>query len=165
MVRDPWQVVMSTDHPNGGSFLAYPQIIRLLMDSGYRAAKLQEVSRQVLKRTRLADLKREYSLLEVATIVSAGPAKILGLKNKGRLSVGADADITVYTPNQNYEEMFAWPTYVIKAGELIVEDGEFRQQVNGKTRSTVAEYNSGDDGKIERWFDDNYSISSRSFGV
>ena len=27
---------MSTDHPNGGSFLAYPQIIRLLMDRTYR---------------------------------------------------------------------------------------------------------------------------------
>jgi formylmethanofuran dehydrogenase subunit A len=26
---DPWRVVMSTDHPNGGSFLAYPQIIQL----------------------------------------------------------------------------------------------------------------------------------------
>ena len=32
MVEDPCRVVMSTDHPNGGSFLAYPQIIRLLMD-------------------------------------------------------------------------------------------------------------------------------------
>ena len=36
MVDDPWQVVMSTDHPNGGSFMAYPQIIRLLMDRQYR---------------------------------------------------------------------------------------------------------------------------------
>ena len=24
-VDDPWQVAMSTDHPNGGSFLAYPE--------------------------------------------------------------------------------------------------------------------------------------------
>ena len=36
LVEDPWRVVMSTDHPNGGSFLAYPQIIRLLMDRTYR---------------------------------------------------------------------------------------------------------------------------------
>ena len=36
MVKDPWRVIMSTDHPNGGSFLAYPQIIRLLMDRTYR---------------------------------------------------------------------------------------------------------------------------------
>ena len=36
-VDDPWQVALSTDHPNGGSFLAYPQIIALLMDRGLRA--------------------------------------------------------------------------------------------------------------------------------
>ena len=62
MVRDPWQVVMSTDHPNGGSFLAYPQIIRLLMDSGYRKEALQQVNPQARKRTQLADLDREYTL-------------------------------------------------------------------------------------------------------
>ena len=135
------------------------------MDSGFRKEKLQELNPRVLQRTRLADLNREYSLLEIATIVSAGPSKILGLKNKGCLSVGADADITVYTPNQNYEEMFAWPTYVIKAGELIVEDGEFRQQVVGETRSAAVDFTSDDDGKIEKWIDDNYSISSRNFGA
>ena len=42
LVEDPWRVVMSTDHPNGGSFLAYPQIIRLLMDRTYRAGHAQE---------------------------------------------------------------------------------------------------------------------------
>ena len=40
MVDDPWQVVMSTDHPNGGSFLAYTHIIRLLMDRSFREATL-----------------------------------------------------------------------------------------------------------------------------
>ncbi len=29
-VEDPWKVALSTDHPNGGSFLSYPQIIALL---------------------------------------------------------------------------------------------------------------------------------------
>ncbi len=32
LVKDPWRIAMSTDHPNGGSFLAYPQIVQLLMD-------------------------------------------------------------------------------------------------------------------------------------
>jgi formylmethanofuran dehydrogenase subunit A len=43
LVQDPWRVAMSTDHPNGGSFLAYPQIIRLLMDRTYRKDVLQSV--------------------------------------------------------------------------------------------------------------------------
>ena len=44
-VEDPWRVVMSTDHPNGGSFLAYPQIIRLLMDGRYRQDMPQDAFR------------------------------------------------------------------------------------------------------------------------
>ena len=47
MVDDPWRVVMSTDHPNGGSFLAYPQIIRLLMDRTYRQDLLKTAPRKV----------------------------------------------------------------------------------------------------------------------
>jgi formylmethanofuran dehydrogenase subunit A len=28
LARDPWRVVLSTDHPNGGTFLSYPELIR-----------------------------------------------------------------------------------------------------------------------------------------
>lgn len=165
MVRDPWQVVMSTDHPNGGNFLAYPQIIRLLMDNSYRKELLQQVNLKARKRTQLADLTREYTLQEIATITSAGPARILGLANKGRLTAPCDADISVYTPDQNYETMFAWPYMVIKAGEVIVENGEFRKQTVGGTHRAVTDPASRDNEEIERWFDDHYSFSSRNFGI
>jgi formylmethanofuran dehydrogenase subunit A len=163
-VNDPWQVVMSSDHPNGGSFLAYPRIIRLLMDREFRRELLKQVHPKVLKRSPLADLTREYTLGEIATITSAGPARILGLQNKGNLAIGNDADITVYTPDDNYEAMFAWPTMVIKAGEVIVENGEFRRTVNGQRQSVSPDYDREHDGRIETWFDDHYSISSRHFG-
>src|SRR5205807_9365809 len=29
LAKDPWRVVLSTDHPNGGTFLSYPDLIRL----------------------------------------------------------------------------------------------------------------------------------------
>ena len=61
-MTDPWRVVMSTDHPNGGSFLAYPQIIRLLMDRTYRRDVLNTVPAAVRERSVLKDLDREYSL-------------------------------------------------------------------------------------------------------
>ena len=41
---------MTTDHPNGGSFLAYPQIIRLLMDRTYRRDVLKTVPAAVRDR-------------------------------------------------------------------------------------------------------------------
>ena len=44
LVQDPWRVAMSTDHPNGGSFLAYPQIVRLLMDRTWRRDMLKTVN-------------------------------------------------------------------------------------------------------------------------
>ncbi|GMQ80074.1 MAG: formylmethanofuran dehydrogenase subunit A [Planctomycetia bacterium] len=107
LVEDPWRVVMSTDHPNGGSFLAYPQIVRLLMDRTYRQDVLKTCHAEVRNRSSLADLDREYSLYEIAIITRAGPAKILGLADKGHLGPGADADITLYTPDGNRETMFA----------------------------------------------------------
>ena len=152
-VTNPWQVVMSSDHPNGGSFLAYPMIIRLLMDSAYRREQLKLVHPNVLKHSNLPDLDREYSLSEIAIITRAGPAKILGLENKGHLGVGADADITVYTPNSNFETMFAWPKMVVKAGEILVEDGEFRKQIVGNLIEACPEYNQELDQSIESWFE------------
>ncbi|MDG1872718.1 MAG: amidohydrolase family protein, partial [Mariniblastus sp.] len=165
MVDDPWQVVMSTDHPNGGSFLAYPQIIRLLMDRSFREETLGRVNQRVLKYSNLPDLTREYSLSDIAVITRAGPAKILGLKNKGHLGVGADADICVYLPSENYEEMFGLPRMVIKDGHVLVDDTEIRQTISGKTLTASPEYDRQRDAKIESWFDDHYSLNVSNFGV
>ena len=44
--RDPWQVMLSTDHPNGGSFLSYPKLIRLLMDRAFREDQMGRANQQ-----------------------------------------------------------------------------------------------------------------------
>lgn len=165
MVDDPWQVVMSTDHPNGGSFLAYPQIVRLLMDRDFRADMLSHVNKRVLKHSSLADLDREYTLSEIAIITRAGPARILGLKNKGHLGIGADADICVYNPSENYQEMFELPNMVIKAGQILVHDTEIRQTVSGKTIVARPDYDRQRDTEIENWFNKNYSLNSDHYGI
>ena len=165
MVDDPWRVVMSTDHPNGGSFLAYPQIVRLLMDSAYRRETLKEVHPDVVLRTRLADLDREYSLGEICIITRAGPARLLGLKHKGHLGVGADGDVTIYLPHENKETMFALPKYVIKDGVIIVEDGEIRHSLQGKTLHVGPQYDEDVVPFIEDWFEQCYSIRFRNYPV
>ena len=54
--------------------------------------------RSCLAGSALADgLSREYTLNEIAIITRAGPARLLGLRHKGHLGVGADADVTVYS--------------------------------------------------------------------
>ena len=165
LVHDPWRVVMSTDHPNGGSFLAYPQIIRLLMDSTYRNEVLKTVHPEVMNRCILADLKREYTLNEICIITRSGPAKILGLKNKGHLGAGADADVTVYLPHENKELMFELPKYVIKSGVVVVEDGEIREPLIGKTLHVDPDYDKDIEGDISDWFEEYYSIRFRNYPV
>ncbi len=165
MVDDPWRVVMSTDHPNGGSFLAYPQIIRLLMDSTYRKDVLKTVHRGVAEGSVLADLDREYSLNEIAIITRAGPAKLLGLRNKGHLGPGADADVTIYTPHENKETMFELPRYVIKSGRILVEEGDLRESLIGKTLHVAPEYDPAIENDISDWFEQYYSIRFRNYPV
>jgi formylmethanofuran dehydrogenase subunit A len=126
--QDPWRVVLSTDHPNGGSFLSYPALIQLLMDRGVRQERLKQVNPRLLAGSALADgLDREYTLNEIAIITRAGPARLLGLKRKGHLGPGADADVTVYARNSDIAQMFATPRYVVKGGSLMVEEGQLRR--------------------------------------
>jgi formylmethanofuran dehydrogenase subunit A len=165
MVDDPWRVVMSTDHPNGGSFLAYPQIIRLLMDRTYRQDVLKKCPENVTMRSTLADLDREYTLYEIAIITRAAPARILGLTNKGHLGPGADADITIYTPHENKETMFALPRYVIKSGVILVEEGDIRQEHMGKLLHVAPAYDPAAEADIGQWFEDCYSIRFRNYPV
>lgn len=165
LVDDPWRVVLSTDHPNGGSFLAYPQIIRLLMDRTYRRDMLKQCPAQVAERCALADLDREYTLNEIAIITRAGPARILGLRNKGHLGVGADADITIYTPHDNPQTMFELPRLVMKAGRVIVEQGEIREPLGGQTLYTTADYDRDVERDIKQWFESCYSVQWANYPV
>jgi formylmethanofuran dehydrogenase subunit A len=165
LVNDPWRVVMSTDHPNGGSFLAYPQIIRLLMDRTYRRDVLKTVHEGFRDRSVLADLDREYTLNEIAIITRAGPARILGLKHKGHLGPGADADVTIYTPHENKETMFELPRYVIKAGRILSEQGDIREPYFGKSLHVAPNYDPGVEADIAAWFERCYSIRFRNYPV
>ena len=165
LVDDPWRVVMSTDHPNGGSFLAYPQIIRLLMDRTYRRDMIKAAHESVRGRSVLADLDREYTLNEICIITRAAPARILGLPHKGHLGPGADADVTIYTPDENQQTMFELPRYVIKAGEIIVEEGDIREPVLGKSLYVAPEYDMDTERDIARWFDDFYTIRFGNYPV
>jgi formylmethanofuran dehydrogenase subunit A len=132
LVRDPWRIFLSTDHPNGACFWRYPEVIRLLMDADYRRECLKGLPPRALKRILLPELDREYSLSEIATITSAGPARALGLSRKGHLGVGADADLALYRERPLDGMLFGNPRYVIKDGEIVVEDGEIRAVSQGR---------------------------------
>ena len=128
---DPWRVVLSTDHPNGAHFLAYPLLMRLLGDEAFRREAFARLHPTVRRRSPLAGLTRQYSLQELCIVTRAAPARIAGLARKGHLGVGADADITVYRPDPDLARMFAMPAQVFKAGLLVAEDGVVRRRPSG----------------------------------
>ncbi len=165
LMRDPWRIALSTDHPNGASFIAYPQIIRLLMDREYRREALKGVNPKAIAKTTLPDQDREYSLFEIAIITRAAPARILGLKNKGHLAVGADADITIYDKDEDKEKMFANPRYVIKEGQVLVEEGHIRQDFYGKTLYVSPKHDPAIEKSIREYFDKYYTIEFENYPV
>jgi formylmethanofuran dehydrogenase subunit A len=164
--RDPWRLVLSTDHPNGGSFLSYPRLIRLLMDRDFRNEQLRRANKRAIQRTVLLDdLDREYTLEEVAIVTRAGPARLLGLRDKGHLGAGADADVTIYDDRADREEMFTTPRYVIKGGRVVVRDGELVEALAGDLLRVAAPYDPAVDDVLRARFEERYSVQFESYPV
>jgi formylmethanofuran dehydrogenase subunit A len=166
LAADPWRVVLSTDHPNGGSFMAYPELIRLLMDRTYRDDCLKRVNAGLLQGSALADgLAREYTLNEIAIVTRAGPARLLGLANKGHLGVGADADITVYTPNADRSVMFATPRFVIKSGSVVVEEGQLRRAPSGRRLHVRPDFDRAIEVPLRSFFERHATVAFDNYPV
>src|SRR5205823_1798013 len=108
---------------------------------------------------------REYTLQEIAIITRAAPARILGLTQKGHLGVGADGDVAIYTPSADRRAMFELPRFVLKAGEVIVEQGEIRLERFGRTLHVVPGYDDAMMPDIRKWFEANYTIQFANYPV
>ena len=166
LAKDPWRVVLSTDHPNGGTFLSYPELIRLLMDRSYRDDRLKGVNQKLLGGSALLDgLSREYTLQEIAIVTRAGPARLLGLANKGHLGAGADADVTIYTSDADRAKMFATPRYVLKSGSLVVEEGQLRRAPAGQRLSVRPQYDAAVTKDLRRFFDEHATVAFENYGA
>jgi formylmethanofuran dehydrogenase subunit A len=165
LIDDPWRIYLTTDHPNGAAFWRYPEIIQLLMDAAFRKEQLGRLAPKALKRITLPELTREYTLQEIAIITSAGPARALGLSQKGHLGVGADADVAVYNDSKDVARMFAHPRYVLKAGEVVIEEGEIRQTVEGKGILVQPTYDPKIEGFLRPLFQQYYTMSFDNYPV
>ena len=165
LIRDPWRIFLTTDHPNGACFWRYPELVDLLMRRDRRRECLNRLPPKALKRIVLPDLDRQYTLSEIVIITSAGPARALGLARKGQLGVGADADIVLYDEKAGDGPLFGSPRCVIKGGEIVVEDGEIRGASQGREFIVRPRF----DEKIEEYlrplFQKVYTISFDNYAV
>jgi len=143
LIEDPWKIYLTTDHPNAAPFTSYPRVVSWLMSQAARERVMKKINRKARRRSLLPTVDREYTLGEVAIATRAGPAKALGLTQKGHLGVGADADIAIYNVNpervnlskkyKTVRRAFQRAAYTIKNGEVVVKNGEVVKSVNGKT--------------------------------
>jgi len=163
LIKDPWRLFLTTDHPNGGPFTWYPHLIRLLMDKAFRNDMMQKINPDALKYSTLKSLDREYSLYEIAIMTRAGPARSLGLKDRGHLAPGAKADITVYDDNPDREAMFTTPELLFKNGELIVRNGKIIKVVNGATHVARPSYDRSIEKSLKPYFEDYHTIRMDNF--
>jgi formylmethanofuran dehydrogenase subunit A len=96
----------------------------------------------------------------------AGPARSLGLKDRGHLGAGACADITVYDDNPDREAMFTTPLFVFKNGEMIVRNGKIVKVVAGATHVVRPEY---DRKRVEKplkdYFDTYHTVQMENFRI
>ncbi|HKK16470.1 MAG TPA: formylmethanofuran dehydrogenase subunit A, partial [Gammaproteobacteria bacterium] len=93
------------------------------------------------------------------------PARALGLKNKGHLGTGADADITIYDEQDDKEMMFSTPRYVFKSGNPIIENHEFRGDHTGRVLHVAPAFDEAIVDQVRPFFEDYYSIEFDNYAV
>jgi len=165
LASDLWRVLFSTDHPNGALFARYPEIIHLLMDRGERERwleRLPEAARQVCN---LPGIARELTLSEIAIITRGGPARVLGLTDRGHLGAGAVGDVAVYNSQADKTAMFASADLVFKDGELVVRDGEVVNVTWGQAFQVAPDFDAAIERRLDRFYDRYYGVNTANFGV
>jgi formylmethanofuran dehydrogenase subunit A len=136
------------------------------MDRSVRDERLKQVNPKLLAGSALADgLAREYTLNEIAIVTRAGPARLLGLRHKGHLGPGADADVTIYSRDPDIEKMFSTPRYVVKGGAVVVEEGQLRRAPAGARLRVAPEYDDAVLADLRRHFDTHSTVRFENYPV
>ncbi len=166
LIQDPWRVFLSTDHPNGAPFSSYPHLIRLLMDRSFRNEALRRIHPGAAQMSTLSSIQREYSLYEIAILTRAGPARSLGLTDRGQLGLGAAADVTVYALHPDKERMFGQPEYVFKNGRLVVHRGQVLEDPGtGALHRVRPGYDRGIERTLAAYFNRYHTMRLENFAI
>ncbi|MCL7413728.1 MAG: formylmethanofuran dehydrogenase subunit A [ANME-2 cluster archaeon] len=181
LTKDPWKVLLTTDHPNGGPYENYPEAMTLLMSKKKREEAIAKITEKAYDRWHITGIERELDWYDIAIKTRAAHAKVLGLveQGKGHLGTGADADIAIYDikPDETdatieYDKVkagFRRSAYTIKGGEVVARDGTITATPKGRTfwvRTTVDNDGYGrmmDDLKFK--FRNYYSVNMGNYMV
>ena len=77
----------------------------------------------------------------------------------------ADAGVQIYNQNPNREQMFDHPRYVLKGGEVIVEEDDIRKVVDGREFIVRPTYDNNVDDYLRELFQQYYTMSFDNYPV
>ena len=130
---DPTRMFLTTDHPNGGPFTAYPQVIEWLMN---RPRAMQCCISASGCANRKADCPNGTGVWSRGDFCHdfQGPAKALGACSSWAFGCWALlAEIRCYKKQADFRKMFENPDWVMHHGQVIVKDGKIRKYSEGRT--------------------------------
>jgi formylmethanofuran dehydrogenase subunit A len=181
LTKDPWKVLMTTDHPNGGPYVNYPEVMTLLMSKKKREEAISKIAEKTFERTSIATIDRELDWYDIAIKTRAAHAKVLGIieNGKGHLGVGADADIAMYdikpdetdatTEYDKVKAAFRKAACTVKGGVIVAKDGEITATPMGRTYWVQASVpNDGHERMMADLmikFKNNYSVNYANYMV
>ena len=128
------------------------------LPSGY-VVKLIQVSASEHGRCGSADL------LNLSQYYSFTPAVRRYLSEALLGEVGADADISIYHENPDGALMFRYPRYVIKAGQVVVEEGQIRSMAEGREFLVQPSYEPAIEDYLRPLFQQHYTMSFENYPV
>ncbi len=128
------------------------------MDRDLRAQWIATLPPDAMAVTTLPAIAREYTLVDIATMTRAAPARLLGLKDRGHLAPGAVADIAVYAPGRDKAKMFREAALVFKNGELIVRDGQVLRPTYGRALNVRPESERAIARRMRDYYDQRYGL-------
>jgi formylmethanofuran dehydrogenase subunit A len=135
------------------------------MDYEYRLEYLEKLHPEVIPLTLLKDLKKEFSLHEIAVMTRSAAAQLLGLTDRGHLRPGAVADVAVYQELPNKAEMFAAAELLFKHGERVVNNGQVILRRTGTTQIIKPGFDHRIEREIQTYFNRFYSLSLDHFMI
>ena len=89
----------------------------------------------------------------------------LELRRELRWGVGGDADITIYDEQENREEMFKTARYVLKDGQMFIQNHEFCADPVGRIFQVAPDYDKKIEDEIRPFFAQYYSVKFVNYPV
>ncbi len=143
LVKDPWKLAVTTDHPNGGVFTSYPVIIAWLMNKKFRERTIEKINSKAKHIIILPSIDREYTLFETVIVTRSAPARIMGVKDGATIGIGKEANLAIYDLGDPERDLGENPVklikglssanYNIKNGLIVMKNGVPVQDFNGVT--------------------------------